>query len=155
MDIYSDEFLSLIKALNDNNTRYIIVGGFSTNFHGYKRATGDIDFWIDDTFANRQNLIKTFDQLKIGYFEELLTAPLIAGYCEVLLDSGLYADFMNTIIGFEKEDFNTCFEMAIVTKISDISIRFLHYNHLLQSKEQSSRPKDILDAQELKKINKK
>ena len=43
--------------------------------------------------------------------------------------------------------------MAVVAEIDHVSIRFLHYNHLIRSKENSHRLKDKLDVEELKKIN--
>lgn len=152
MDIYNDEFLDVIRAFNQHSVQYIIVGGFATNFHGFKRATGDIDFWIKDSIDNRKNLIDALDALKLGRFEELLDLPLLAGYCEIMLDSGIYADLMNTILGFEKEDFDECFSMASIAKVEDLELRFLHYNHLLHSKINSHRKKDQLDAEELQKL---
>ena len=47
MDVYDDAFLGLWRILCKNNVRYIMVGGFATNFHGYQRYTGDIDIYID------------------------------------------------------------------------------------------------------------
>lgn len=153
MDIYNSEFLKLISSFHQFEVRYIIVGGFSTNFHGYKRATGDIDFWIDDTPQNRRQLIQAFDNMGFGKLEELMKVPFVPGYCEVQLDSGIYADLMDTILGFTSEDFDECFQLAVVADIEGIPVRFLHYNHLIQSKEQSDRLKDKLDVQELRRIN--
>ncbi len=153
MDIFNSEFLKLVSAFHKFKVRYIIVGGFSTNFHGYKRATGDIDFWLDDTPLNRHQLIHAFYDMGFGKLEELMKVPLIPGYCEVQLDSGIYADLMDTILGFSKEDFSECFNLSVVADIEGIPVRFLHYKHLLQSKEKSDRLKDKLDVQELRRIN--
>lgn len=37
------EFLELLSA---HNVRYLLVGGYAVAFHGYVRATGDIDIWV-------------------------------------------------------------------------------------------------------------
>ncbi len=132
--------------------RYIIVGGFATNFHGYKRATGDIDFWMEDTIENRKNLILAVEGLGFGRFDELLHLPLLAGYCEIMLDNGIYADLMGSILGFEKEDFDGCYKLSIVSEVDGVPLRFLHLNHLLKSKSGSHRPKDQLDAEQLKRL---
>jgi hypothetical protein len=154
VDIFNSEFLNLVKSFHETEVRYIIVGGFSTNFHGYKRATGDIDFWIEDSTLNRKNLIKAFYKMGYGEIEELMRVPLLPGYCEVMLDSGIYADLMDSILGFTKDDFTKCFDAAVIAGIEGVPVRFLHYNHLLHSKENSERLKDRLDAEELRKINK-
>jgi Nucleotidyl transferase of unknown function (DUF2204) len=153
MDIYNEEFLTLIKSFNKYSVKYILVGGLTTNFHGYKRSTGDIDFWIEGSIENRKNLIEALDFLDYGRFDELQTMPLLAGFCEIMLDNGIYADLMDTILGFEKEDFNDCYENAVIADVDGVQIRFLHYNHLIRSKENSHRLKDRLDVEELRKIN--
>ena len=43
MDVFDEAVLSFWKALDINNVRYIMVGGFATNLHGYQRTTDDID----------------------------------------------------------------------------------------------------------------
>ena len=43
MDIYNEDLINIIKKFQYFEVDYILVGGFATNFHGYKRATGDIN----------------------------------------------------------------------------------------------------------------
>lgn len=59
-----DELLRFWEALNENNVRYIMVGGFATRFHGFNRSTDDLDMWLEDTLENRKNLRRAFNQLK-------------------------------------------------------------------------------------------
>jgi hypothetical protein len=60
MDIFDEEILKFWTALQKKNVRYIMVGGYATNLHGYQRFTGDIDIWIEDTLVNRQHLRTAF-----------------------------------------------------------------------------------------------
>ncbi len=46
-----------------------MVGGLATRFHGYNRATDDLDMWIDDTLENRQSLRKAFIELEYGDYK--------------------------------------------------------------------------------------
>lgn len=82
-----------------------------------------------------------------------MDVPIIAGYCEIMMDDGIYADLMTDIPGLNKNEFDTYYKMATVDNMDGFVIRFLHYNHLLQNKEATGRPKDILDLNELRKIN--
>ena len=43
MDLFDAAFLDFWEALNEHKVRYILVGGFATNFHGYQRYTGDVE----------------------------------------------------------------------------------------------------------------
>lgn len=76
-----------------------------------------------------------------------------AGYCEIMMDDGVYADLMTYISGLEKDKFDLYYEMATVDKFDNYTIRFLHYNHLLQNKEAIGRAKEKLDIVELRRIN--
>ncbi len=51
-NIFNDDFRDFIHQLNNNEVRYILVGGYSVILHGYTRTTGDMDIWIDRTLEN-------------------------------------------------------------------------------------------------------
>lgn len=155
MDLYQDEFLKIINSFENNGVRYLIVGGFAINKYGYHRTTGDIDFYLKDSVENRKSLIKALEEAGYGKFDVLLTTQIIAGYCEIMMDNGMYADLMTEIPGLPKEEFDQQYEMALKEEINGIPVRFIHYNHLIQNKEATGRPKDLMDVQELQKINKK
>ena len=42
MDIFDEELVQLFEKLFTHQVKYILVGGFATNLHGYIRMTGDI-----------------------------------------------------------------------------------------------------------------
>jgi hypothetical protein len=39
----SKEFL---WCLNNHEVEYLLIGGYAVGYHGYPRATGDIDVWV-------------------------------------------------------------------------------------------------------------
>jgi hypothetical protein len=155
MDLYQKDFLNLLQCFEKNNVHYLIVGGFAVNKYGYHRTTGDVDFYIKDSTENRQNLIKALEEAGYGRLDALLTTQIIAGYCEILMDSGMYADLMTEIPGLPKNEFEKQYRMALKEEINGIPIRFIHYNHLIKNKRATGRPKDLLDIEELEKINRK
>ena len=152
-DKENPEMLSLVAAFEKWNVRYLLVGGFAVNRYGYRRTTGDLDILLKDTTENRANLISALEDMGYGRFDELLDVPIIAGYCEVMMDDGMYADLMTEIPGLEKDSFDEYYAMATVDEVSGSKIRFLHYNHLIRNKEATGRPKDKLDVEELRRIN--
>ncbi|MFL9481892.1 hypothetical protein ACI6Q2_03880 [Chitinophagaceae bacterium LWZ2-11] len=153
MDTSDTELLELLNTFQLFNVHYLIVGGFAVNRYGYKRTTGDIDFYLKDTRENRGNLIKALVKMGYGEFDVLMDTPIIAGYCEIMMDNGIYADLMMDITGLEKAKFDSYYEMATVDIVDNIPVRFIHYNHLLENKMKTGRNKDLLDVDELKKIN--
>lgn len=152
-DKENSEMLLLLETFQRFDLRYLIVGGFAVNRYGYNRTTGDLDIYLKDTKENRQNLILALDEMGYGRYDMLLDVPIIAGYCEVMMDDGMYADLMTDIPGLDKNKFDEYLEMATVDTINGTKARFLHYNHLLENKRATNRPKDQLDILELERIN--
>ena len=150
---YDDnEFRKVFEAFFKFNVKYIIIGGFAVNRHGFKRNTGDIDFYLKDSLENRRNLIDALAYLKYGHFEMLLTMQIVAGYCEIMLNNGIYADLMTDIKGLKQINFDTYYNEVIIDKQANFEISYLNINHLLQNKIATNSPKDIIDVMELKKL---
>lgn len=154
-DKENPEMLLLLETFQQFNLRYLIVGGFAVNRYGYNRTTGDLDIYLKDTRENRQNLIYALDKMGYGRYDMLLDVPIIAGYCEVMMDDGMYADLMTDIPGLDRNNFDEYFQKATVDEINGVKARFLHYNHLLENKRATNRPKDQLDVLELERVNKR
>lgn len=154
-DKESSEMLLLLQTFAKHNVHYLIVGGFAVNRYGYNRTTGDLDIYLKDTRENRINLIEAIDEMGYGRYDMLVDIPIIAGYCEVLMDDGMYADLMTDIPGLDKKQYDEYLNMATVDLIGGFEVYFLHYNHLLDNKKATNRAKDQLDVQELERINKK
>lgn len=154
MDLFDDELLRLFQAFHRHSFKYILVGGFATNHHGYNRTTGDVDIWMEDSLTNRKALRTVLADLDYGDLAELETVPLLAGWTTISLDSNISLDLMSEIKGFNKEDFSACYESASVNLIHDIPVRFLNYNNLIQAKKAAGRAKDMHDIEELEQIRK-
>src|SRR5262245_18805081 len=44
--ILPPDFKEFLRLLNSNNVEYLLIGGYAVNYHGYPRATVDMDVWI-------------------------------------------------------------------------------------------------------------
>lgn len=152
MDVFDHELLRLWELLHEYKVKYILVGGFATNLHGFNRTTADMDIWLKNTLPNRKKLISVLDKMGVQHTQWLLTGALVPGWSTVKLPSGFELDLMNYLKGFPEEQFEICYKQASVALIENIPIRFLHINHLIEAKRASNRPKDRIDIMELKKI---
>lgn len=154
MDILDEEILSFWKLLYENEVKYIMVGGFATNLHGFSRTTADLDIWIKDSRENRKNIRTVLKLLEIGDFESIESTDFIPGWTSVLLASGFELDIMTSLKGLPQERFDYCYKIAPKAIINDIPIKFLHINQLIETKKATARPKDLIDLIELEKIKK-
>ncbi|MBP6180473.1 hypothetical protein [Flavobacterium sp.] len=149
------EILDIWKKLNENNVRYLTIGGLAVNIYGYTRNTGDIDILIDDTIENRKNLRLAFAAIGIGDFVSLETMQFVAGFTDFTISYGLRLDVMTSIKGLENEKFDSLLQNSTIVILKEIPVYFLDYDNLIKAKKAINRPKDILDIEELEKLNKK
>lgn len=149
------QIIEIWKYLALNNVKYLTIGGFAVSIYGYGRNTGDIDIFIEDSIENRVNLREALKQLGIGDFEAINTMQFIPGWTDITLNFNLRLDIMTSVKGLENSSFNQLFEQAYVVEISETPVYFLDYKSLIKAKKASNRPKDILDIEELEKINSK
>jgi len=40
------DFKEFLKLLKEHNVRYLLIGGYAVGYHGYARATEDMDIWV-------------------------------------------------------------------------------------------------------------
>ncbi len=153
MDVFDEELLRFWKIAFEADLNYIMIGGVATNLHGYQRTTEDIDMWIEDSKSNREILRKVFISYGLGDIENLINMEFIAGWTYFHLDNGIRLDIMTSVKGLN-EPFEHYRELASIATIYDVSVPFLHINHLIDSKKSAKRPKDRLDVIELEKIKK-
>lgn len=154
MDIFDQETVKFWSYLSKHGVRYIMIGGYATNLHGYQRFTGDMDIWVEDTQENRKKLRSAFEDYGMGDFFMMERMQFVPGWTYFTLNNAMRLDVMVDVKGLENFTFEQCLQMASVADIDDIKIPFLHINHLIAAKKAANRPKDQLDVIYLEKIKK-
>lgn len=144
---------TFIKIANKFGVRMIMVGGGAVNFHGYQRHSADVDFWIDTADENLEKLIKVFDEMgyQIDDFPDQVKnreQNISVKFSPVDLNLELITNFS------VNKSFEEVFDSSeIVTVDNGLTWRVLSLTDLISSKIKSSRPKDLLDIQELRRIH--
>jgi predicted nucleotidyltransferase len=147
------QIIDIWKYLAVNKVKYLTIGGFAVNIYGYGRNTGDIDIFIEDSIENRENLKEALKQAGIGDFENLNTMQFIPGWTDITLNFNLRLDIMTSVKGLENTTFEQLLEKAYIAEISAIPVYFIDYESLIVAKKAANRPKDLLDIEELEKLN--
>ena len=151
----NSQIIDIWKCFSLNKVKYLTIGGFAVNIYGYGRNTGDIDIFIEDSIENRKNLRVALKKAGIGDFQNMSTMQFIPGWTDITLNFNLRLDIMTSVKGLENSTFEQLLEKAYITEINNIPVYFLDYENLIKAKKASNRLKDILDIEELEKINKK
>jgi hypothetical protein len=154
MDIFDEEIILFWKSLTAASVRFILVGGYATNLHGYQRYTGDMDIWIEDSKENRLRLRQAFKEYGMGDYPLLEDLQIVPGWTFFHLNNGMRLDVMTELKGLEQYSFNNSLTAAALADIEGVKVPVLHINQLILAKKASNRPKDQLDVLYLEKIKK-
>ena len=79
--ILNPDFREFFQLLNENDVRYLIIGGYAVAYHGYPRYTKDIDVWIWVNPENAAKMVKTLQDFgfeSLGRKVVLLTEAVIS-----------------------------------------------------------------------------
>ncbi len=140
------DFKEFLKLLNSHRVEYLLVGGYAVGYHGYPRATGDMDLWV----AIRQN---NAEKLVVVLREFGLNAPQLSA--DIFLQENqiirmgvppMRIELLTTISGV---DFDSCYSERIVDVIDNVEVNIINLRHLKQNKQASGRHKDLDDLQYL------
>jgi len=149
----TDQINNIFSIFFKFKVKYIVIGGFAVNLYGYTRNTGDLDIYIDDSIQNRKNLREAFIEIGIGDFEAFETMQFVAGWTEFNLDYGMRLDLMTNVKGLEDKSFEELLNVATIVFLNEIPVYFIDFKNLIISKKAANTLKDILDIEELNKLN--
>jgi predicted nucleotidyltransferase len=144
--MFNQDFKEFIQSLNDNQVRYLVVGGYAVALHGYPRYTKDIDIWIDLAPANASRIIRALEQFGFGSLglkeQDFLEVDMIIqlGYPPRRID------LLTTLPGVE---FNQCFAEKVVVDMEGVSVSFIDLENLKKNKRATGRAQDIADIENL------
>lgn len=144
--VLNQDFKEFIESLNDNNVRYLIIGGYAVAFHGYPRYTKDLDVWIQLDRENAANVVKALDQfgfsslgLGVGDFLE----P------DTIIQLGYPPSRINLVIGIKDMDFDRCYATKISVEIEGVTMHYIDLENLRKNKRSAGRLQDLADLENL------
>ncbi|AOC54834.1 MAG: hypothetical protein IM550_16210 [Microcystis sp. M54BS1] len=142
----NQDFKEFIQLLNDNQVRYLVLGGYAVALHGYPRYTKDIDIWIEMSSLNAYNLIKALEGFGFGSLgltiDDFLTPDQV-------IQLGYPPNRIDLITTPDGVEFQTCYLSRIEVKIDDIIVNFIDLENLKKNKKASGRLQDLADLENL------
>lgn len=143
MQIYSD-FKDILRAFNEFNVEYLIIGGYAVTFHAEPRYTKDLDLWVR---ANRENSKVLFQAL------QAFGAPLVNLNEDSFAEEGFFYQIgvipvrVDIVLSVSGVQFQEAWEKRVEADLDDVKVYFMSKEDLILSKLAAGRPQDIIDAQ--------
>lgn len=140
------DFKEFLQLLNSKKIEYLVIGGYAVGYHGYPRATGDMDIWIA---RSDQNAVKMVEALReFGFDPPELKKELFLKKQKVIR-MGIPPMRLEILTSIDGVSFQSCFKNRIIADFGDFKVNFISKADLLMNKRASGRPQDLVDFDKL------
>jgi predicted nucleotidyltransferase len=124
-----------------------VVDGYALGYHGYVRATGDLDLFIEVSDINADRLDSAFKEF--GFSHDAIKALFLEkGQMVRIGRPPMRLEILTEISGV---DFEACYESREDVELEDFSVSFINLEDLIKNKESTGRSKDKVDVEQLGK----
>lgn len=140
------DFKEFLRLLNAHKVEYLLIGGYAVGYHGYPRATADMDIWIAAHPANADRMVAALKEF--GFDLPDLTLNLFLQQWQIIR-LGLppvRIEIATTISGV---DFVECYAERIEDMLDGVPVNLISLKHLKRNKEASGRHQDLADLEHL------
>ena len=135
-----------MKLLSKNRVRYLLIGGYAVNIHGYPRFTGDLDLWIDN---DNENVKRVCDTIRQFGFDDPDLTPETFQRPNVLIRMGVIPYMIEIHTAVSGVRFEACYPQRVIKEIEGIPVDVIDLKNLLKNKRATGRHRDLDDIENL------
>jgi hypothetical protein len=142
----NSDFSDLLRLFNDNNVRYLIIGGYAFIQYAEPRYTKDLDLWISTDARNSAAVytaLREFGAPLAGLTEDDFSEE---GYFYQMGVPPMRVDILMGIPGLE---FDQAWHKRVEIDFDGLLVSFISREDLIAAKRASGRPQDLIDADTL------
>jgi hypothetical protein len=141
-----------LKLLKEHEVRYLLIGGYAVGYHGYARATEDMDIWVA---IHPENAQKIFSALKAFGLDDSKLKPDLFLQKPKIIRMGFPPMRLEITTSISGVEFDACYQTRIVDKIDGVEVNLIDLESLIRNKAASGRTKDTADVEKLEQIKRK
>ena len=133
----NSDFTDLLNLFNDNQVKYLVIGGYAFIQYAEPRYTKDLDLWISTDRANATavfNALREFGAPLTGMSEEDFAEE---GYFYQMGNPPVRVDILMGIPGV---DFSEAWENRLEVEFDALSVAFISKQDLITAKRAAGRP---------------
>ena len=141
------DFKEFLKLLKEYNARYLLIGAYAVNYHGYIRATGDMDIWVATDSDNAGKIVAILKDF--GFGDETNITPQLFMQEKKIIRMGVPPIRLEISTSISGVEFEECYKSRIVDELDGIEVSLIDLENLRKNKKASGRPKDLTDLKKL------
>lgn len=140
------DFKEFLRLLEGNEVEYLLIGGYAVGFHGYPRATVDMDIWVATTPDNAPRVVTVLKEF--GFDVPELSPELFLTEDQVIR-MGMPPVRLEILTSISGVTFEECYAERVVGELDGVPVNLISLRHLKLNKRASGRNKDLNDLENL------
>jgi hypothetical protein len=147
-NIFNPDFQDFIKALNQAEVRYILVGGYAVILYGYSRTTGDIDIWVERTEHNYEHVRRAFQIFGMPVFD-MTQENFLQNESFDVFTFGIPPVSIDIMLAVKGLEFRKVYPLCQWRHVDGIDVMLIDKKSLLKAKRESGRFRDLDDIEQI------
>ena len=143
------DFKELLRLFNENDVKYLIIGGIAVLMHGYARNTVDLDLSVAADQENAEKIVRVLEEFGFGT-TDLSTALFTTENSLVRIGvPPVRIEILNYLQGLS---FEQAFANRIERNFQGVMVNLISLQDLISNKKAVGRHKDLADVEGLEKM---
>ena len=140
------DFKEFLKLLNAHKVEYLLIGGYAVGYHGYPRATADMDIWVAMNPENAERIVAVLREF--GFAASELSAELFLKDWQIIRLGvpPVRIELATTISGVK---FSDCYSSRVVDNLDGVEVSLISLDDLKINKKAAGRHNDLADLERL------
>jgi len=140
------DFKEFLKLLNAHQVEYLLIGGYAVGYHGYPRATADMDIWTAMNPANAEKIVAVLKEFGFDH-PELSPETFLKEWQIIRMGvPPVRIELATTVSGV---NFSECYDERVVDVLDGVKVNLISLKHLKANKKASGRHQDLADIENL------
>jgi predicted nucleotidyltransferase len=140
------DFREFLQCLNARGVEFLVIGGHAVAFHGYPRATADLDVWIATNPVNASRLTEALRDFGFNVPE---LSPDLFLRDDRIIRMGVAPNRIEIQTGIDGVKFADCYPRRVNAELDGVRVVFISLPDLKTNKAASRRNKDLADLDHL------
>lgn len=140
------DFKEFLRLLNAHGVEYLLIGGYAVGYHGYPRATVDMDIWVAVHPSNAEKIVAVLRDF--GFDPPDLSPQLFLEDWQIIRMGvpPVRIEIATTISGV---DFAECYAHRVEDTLDGVPVKLIDRDHLKRNKKAAGRHQDLADLEHL------
>ena len=140
------DFSAFLRSLADHRVEYLLVGGYAVGYHGYVRATADIDVWVRMEEHNAERIVAALTDFGFGV-PGLSAQSFLDERC--LVRMGVPPFRIEILTSISGVTFDACWDERVEDEWDGVRVHVIGLRCLRENKRASGRLQDLADLEQL------